>query len=220
MIPEHVLAILAKAPLPGKVKTRLAAETSGEFAARVADAFLRDMVGKFRDIAVQRLLAYAPPESKAYFQALGNSRYQLEEQGAGDLGRRLASFVERRFQRGCRRVVVIGADSPTLQPSLVERALVALENADVALGPAADGGYYLIGCAKKTPPLFEGISWGGPTVLAETVQRAKKAGLRIALLEPWYDVDTKADWEMLKGHCRAMRLAGIDPGVPATEALF
>jgi glycosyltransferase A (GT-A) superfamily protein (DUF2064 family) len=87
------------------------------------------------------------------------------------------------------------------------------------LGPATDGGYYLVGCGRRPPPIFEDVAWGGPTVLAESVARLADPAWRLALLPPWYDVDTRDDWRMLCGHLAALRRAGLDPGVPHTEAL-
>src|SRR5205807_4997142 len=101
----------------------------------------------------------------------------------------------------------------------VERAFAELEHADVVLGPATDGGYYLLGCNRRLPPLFDGVGWGGARVLAETLARLPADGWRLALLPPWYDVDTLDDWHMLAGYLAALRRAGLNPGVPRTEAL-
>jgi glycosyltransferase A (GT-A) superfamily protein (DUF2064 family) len=116
-------------------------------------------------------------------------------------------------------VVVVGADSPTLPTAFIEQAFDQLADKDVALGPATDGGYYLIGCARRVPPIFSGMTWSGRTVLEETVARLGDPSIRLALLPPWYDVDTLDDWRALRGHLAALRRAGIDPGVPRTESL-
>src|SRR5262249_44540301 len=136
------------------------------------------------------------------------------------LGKRMSGFLSRRFDEQAERVVLIGTDSPTLPLAIVERAFRELESADVVFGPATDGGYYLLGCAKRRPPIFDGIAWGTATVLENSVRLAGAAGCRFALLEEWYDVDTKDDWEALKQRCQEMRAEGVDPGIPATEALF
>jgi glycosyltransferase A (GT-A) superfamily protein (DUF2064 family) len=90
----------------------------------------------------------------------------------------------------------------------------------VVLGPATDGGYYLLGCGPKVPPIFDGIAWGRATVLRETIARLSAPSWRVALLPPWYDVDTAEDWAMLRGHLAALRRAGIAPLTPHTESLF
>ena len=116
-------------------------------------------------------------------------------------------------------MVLVGADSPTLPVSFVEQAFQELERCEVVLGPATDGGYTLIGFTGYYPNLFDNIAWGTSAVLGETVARVSDAGLRLALLPPWYDVDTLDDWRMLRGHLAALRRSGVDPGVPHTEAL-
>src|SRR5262249_49411821 len=123
------------------------------------------------------------------------------------------------FGAGAASVVVVGTDSPTLPVEHVEQAFVELEDADVVLGPAFDGGYYLVSCGPRRPPIFEGMAWSTDRVLADTVAALADPRWRLAVLPPWYDVDTPADWAMLCGHLAALRRAGIDPGVPHIEAL-
>jgi glycosyltransferase A (GT-A) superfamily protein (DUF2064 family) len=132
----------------------------------------------------------------------------------------MAAFFAGRFRAGARAVVLLGTDSPTVPLAFVEQAFGELERAHVVLGPATDGGYYLVGCAGSfVPPIFEGIAWGGNGVLGDTVRRLADPRWRLAVLPPWYDVDTLDDWRMLQGHLAALRRAGLDPGVPHTEAL-
>ena len=162
---------------------------------------------------------YAPAEAHDYFSALAAGRFELHLQAAGDLGRRMADFCQHHLGTGNSRVVLVGADSPTLPLDFIEQAFRALHSADVVLGPAMDGGYYLVGLTGELPPIFDGIRWGEATVLADTLSKLADPAWRLALLPPWYDVDTLADWRLLQGHMRAMRRAGIDPGLPRTEAI-
>src|SRR5262249_54787055 len=118
------------------------------------------------------------------------------------------------------RVVVVGADSPTLPVEYVEEAFALLDRADVVLGPATDGGYYLLGCGPRLPPLFSGIDWSSERVLAETAARLEDPSWRLALLPPRADVDTPQDWARLRGHVAALGRAGQAPGVPHTLALL
>ncbi len=215
---ERVLGLFAKWPAAGRVKTRLAPGDAA-WGARVAHAFLLDAIERLAAVQAHRVLAFEPMDREAEFAALAGDRFSLEFQGDGDLGQRLARFVGRHLDGGARAVVVVGTDSPTLPVDYVEQAFGELERADVVLGPAADGGYYLVGCGRRRTPLFEGIAWGTGRVLAETVATLAEPSWRLALLPPWYDVDTAADWAMLVGHLAAFRRAGIDPGVPHTEAL-
>jgi rSAM/selenodomain-associated transferase 1 len=172
-------------------------------------------------------LAYAPADAKPFFTKVVQGRFELIPQASDDLGCRMRSFFTERFQTGADRIVLVGTDSPTLPLTFVEQAFQELKQADVVLGPATDGGYYLVGCARHTrkgsdvvPPIFEEIPWSTSQVLRETVTRLKSAKLSAALLPPWYDVDTLDDWRMLRGHVAAQRYAGLDPGVPHTERLL
>jgi len=215
----RVLGLFAKWPAPGQVKTRLAAATSDSRAAIVASAFLLDLIERLGTVTARRFLAFAPPEAGPLFAEVVGDRFLLEPQADGDLGARLSAFLGAQFAAGARSVVVVGSDSPTVPLAYIERAFADLERADVVLGPATDGGYYLVGCAGRVPPIFEDIAWGGPGVLAQTVARLADPEWRLALLPPWYDVDTLDDWRVLRGHLAALRRAGLDPGVPHTETL-
>jgi rSAM/selenodomain-associated transferase 1 len=220
MSSTRVLGLFAKEPRVGEVKTRLAAESSPAWAAEVAAAFLYDLVERLSGVPARRVLAFAPAESGAYFADVARGRFQVKAQTSGNLGDRLAAFFRDEFAAGAEAVVVLGTDSPTVPPAHVEQAFALLRQADVVLGPATDGGYYLIGAAREPPPIFAGIAWGTAGVLAETVARLRESGRRLALLPPWYDVDTRTDWKMLAGHVAALRHAGTDPGVPNTERLL
>ena len=215
----RVLGLFAREPRPGRVKSRLAADTGPEWAARAAAAFLGDRVERLAAVEARRVLAFTPAAAEPYFTGLARGRFLLRPQCEGDLGRRLRDFVGAQLRDGAESVVVVGSDSPTLPVAFVEQAFRELERADVVLGPAADGGYYLLGCARRLPPLFEGVAWGGRRALLDTVARLADPGWRLALLPPWYDVDTLDDWWALRGHLAALRRAGLDPGVPHTEAL-
>jgi rSAM/selenodomain-associated transferase 1 len=215
----RALGMFAKQPVPGQVKTRLAAQTNPVWAAAVADAFLRDLLDRLVEVDAHRVLAFAPAAAEAYFGDLVEGRFVLCPQAEGHLGQRLAAFVTGRFQAGADRVVLVGTDSPTLPVAFIDQAFAELDRADVVLGPAADGGYYLVGCARRLPPLFEGVGWGGPRVLLDSVRRLVGSSWRLAVLPPWYDVDTLGDWWALRGHLAALRAAGLDPGVPRTEEL-
>jgi rSAM/selenodomain-associated transferase 1 len=172
-------------------------------------------------------LAYAPPEAEPFFSQLVQGRFVLIPQVEGDLGRRMAAFFEDQFQGAARKVILLGVDSPTLPLSYIEEAFNKLERADLVLGPATDGGYYLMGCSAgrianpsyRLPPIFENITWSQPDVLEATIARLHDSSWKLELLPPWYDVDTLNDWRMFRGHLAAMRRAGVNPGLPRTEAL-
>jgi rSAM/selenodomain-associated transferase 1 len=207
-----VLGVFAKWPAPGLVKTRLG--FSAERAATVARAFLLDTLGRLSKRADHRRVVFAPALARAEFAQLVPSSYDLEPQGDGDLGARMERFITAQFAASAHKVVVVGADSPTLPIDYVDHAFSLLDDNDLVLGPATDGGYYLVGC-RRPLPIFAGISWSAPTVLAETIARLHEG--KLALLPPWYDVDTPESWAMLRGHVAAQRRAGIDPGIVWTE---
>jgi rSAM/selenodomain-associated transferase 1 len=200
--------LFAKQPAAGKVKTRLAAATSAEWAARVAEACLLDVVGRLAHVEARRVLAYAPWGAESYFAQAVQGGYTLVHQGDGDLGQRMAAFFTEQLRGGAEAVVLLGTDSPTVPLEFIERAFQALESRNVVLGPATDGGYYLIGCARRVPPVFEGIDWSTSRVFGQTVARLSEREWPLAILPPWYDVDTLDDWWMLRGHLEALGRAG------------
>ncbi len=216
---ERVLGVFAKEPVAGFVKTRLAEDTSAAFAARVAEAMLRDTLDRLRGIAARRVLAFSPPQSRAVFSEWAAGAYELAVQAEGNLGTRMGHFFAEHLP-GAGTAVLVGSDSPTLPPAYVEQAFAALETADVVLGPATDGGYYLIGLRQVVPDeIFQGIDWGGHVVLGQTLERLP-AECSLALLPPWYDVDTLADLALAKNHYDALRRAGEAIELPHLCALL
>jgi rSAM/selenodomain-associated transferase 1 len=122
------------------------------------------------------------------------------DQGAGGLGERMERAFARAFAEGRKRAVLVGSDCPQLSASIIRRALEGLRDHELVLGPAADGGYYLIGLTAPRPSLFRAMAWGTDRVLAETMARAEKDGLRSLLLEELKDVDRPEDLDALGHH--------------------
>lgn len=175
---------------------------------------------RLAQLDVVQVLAFSPASAHRYFAEVCQDRFRLLPQSDGDLGRRMAGFFADQFQAGAAAVVLVGTDSPTLPLAFILQAFQELEHADVVIGPSTDGGYYLIGCARRVPPLFAGIPWSTSLVLSHTTAALQDAEWRLALLPPWYDVDTLDDWRMLQGHVAAQRRAGLDPDIPHTERLL
>ena len=217
---EVTLALFAKQPIPGRVKTRLASATSPEWAAALSEAFLLDALDRFESFEGRRVLVYDPPEAWGYFERMTAGRYELVPQAGGDLGQRLGSFLESAINQSSASVLVVGTDCPTLPMTFIAQAVAELKRADLVVGPTTDGGYYLIGGTRYLPELFTGIPWSTNRVLSETTNRIAAANARLALLPPWYDVDTLDDVRMLHGHLAAMRLAGFDNLPRRTEELL
>lgn len=219
------LGVFVKYPQPGQVKTRLAAAWGEERAAELYSAFVADTLDRFRSTADRRWACYAPADAAAarYFGDLAGDSYELWPQPDGPLGKRLAAFFECCFASGLQRAVIIGSDSPTLPRDYVEQALERLATSDApdrgvadqpsrggrcVLGPATDGGYYLVGLRERLLPIFSGIEWSTPQVLRQTVARLSESGATLALLPPWYDVDGPDDVELLRGHLEALQTSG------------
>ena len=206
-----ILGMFAKFPENGCVKTRLAEKLGADGATAIYRAFLRDLTRRLRLSAGRRVLCYTPDQerSRSYFAALAGQDFELWSQPAGDLGRRMLSFFTTFLDSGD-RVILMGSDSPTLPISIVDEAFSALERSDCVLGPATDGGYYLIGLRAVHDSLFSGIQWSGAQVLSQTVERIRACGLSLELLQPWYDVDTWEDLVFLAGHRRAQAYSEAD----------
>lgn len=220
-----VLGIFGKKPEPGKVKTRLAAGFGDGFACEAHEAMLLDTLDawasdRFLAPGGRRVFVYSPADAGPWFDPVVPPGLAMQPQAGGDLGARMRAFFEGEFEDGADRVVLIGSDSPTLDPSIVIGAFLCLESKDVVIGPSTDGGYYLVGCRPPVPPIFEGVAWGSADVLGQTLDRLRGGGRSLAVLPPWYDVDSPEDWKLLGSHARAMRVSGMDPGLPRVEALL
>jgi rSAM/selenodomain-associated transferase 1 len=187
---------MAKYPEPGRVKTRLGALIGAEPACRLYRAFLHDLAARLAGLSYPVTWAYAPPESP--FPSLLPSAHCRPQQG-GDLGERMAAAIAEEFRDGAGAVVVIGVDAPHLPSAFLAEAAEALASgADVVLGPAADGGYYLVGVVAPVPGLFRSIPWSTAGVFAATVVAAERLRLRLHRLPPTFDVDEPADLDRLR----------------------
>ena len=194
-MPGHrTLGVFVKLPRPGAVKTRLVPALGPQAAAELYEALVEAVLAGTEPQAgeYERLVYYAPSDAVEAIRAWlpgGRLRHQCE----GDLGTRLADAFARAFGRGAQRVAIVGSDVPGLNRRVVLDAFVALDGADVVIGPAHDGGYYLVALREAHPELFRGVSWSTASVLAETLDRAFRAGLSVATLGPLRDVDTLDD---------------------------
>jgi hypothetical protein len=204
------LVIFAKAPIPGQVKTRLCPPLTPDEAATLHGSFVLDTLERTKTAAaklklqIDRYLACAPSSTLAFFKIMEERQsVKLIEQVGDDLGTRMHQACTTLFTQGYRRVLLIGTDVPTLPLDHFKQALTSLENHDLVLGPAIDGGYYLIGLTRPIPELFVDIPWSTDQVLRLTQEKAVKLGLTTALLEPWRDVDTLADLQAFIEACNA-----------------
>lgn len=189
MKPRRVLVVLAKWPQPGRAKTRLTQAIGTLHAIALARAFLADTLALgARSGADELIVAFTPRGARSGFRRLA-PHARLVAQPNVVFGSRLRAALGAGHARGA-RVVLIGTDSPTLPATTLRAAFKRLDAVDAVLGPATDGGYYLIGARRPLPSsIFARMPWSTPAVAAETLRRLASAELRVAVLPGWYDVD-------------------------------
>ncbi|MDH3225177.1 MAG: TIGR04283 family arsenosugar biosynthesis glycosyltransferase [Gemmatimonadota bacterium] len=190
---ESTVLLFAKAPRPGLVKTRLARDIGEVGALRVYRHLVRQTVREASATGARVVLCYAPEDGRPELEALAAPhRLEFVHQGPGDLGARMERTLRAALGHGG-TALVVGTDVPALNSEILTRAHRALEEVDLVLGPALDGGYYLLGLKRPAPALFHDMTWSTSQVLSETRDRALGEGLAVMELEPLKDVDTVAD---------------------------
>ena len=216
------IVVFAKAPVPGKVKTRLGSVIGMEQAARGHAAFIKDLLTTLSRSESGVVVAVGAAEDLEH-PAFSQIGAELVVQPTGTLGDRLKGVIGERFLAGAQKVLVVGTDSPTLRLDLFHEAFALLDQQDVVMGPSFDGGYYLLGTSAHYPELFENISWSTSEVASQTLNAAQSLKLKTRLLEFWYDVDTIEDLKFLRFHlmgflCHDARLDGCSElPFPATS---
>jgi len=191
------LAVMAKAPVAGLAKTRLAPLLGPAGAARAQRAFILRSLGTARAAALGPLTLWCAPDDRHRLFAVLRERWGVmtRVQPEGDLGRRMGLAMQEHFSR-CRGMpwIVIGTDCPALTPGDLQSMADALQTHDAVLLPAEDGGYVALGLARPLPAVFEGLAWSTPGVLAQTRERLRSSGARWTEMTPLWDVDEPADW--------------------------
>jgi uncharacterized protein len=189
------VAVMAKAPRVGEVKTRLVPPLSPRQAAALSIAFIRDIAGNIlaaaENVAIHGYIAHSPPGSEAVFAGVLPDRIRLLPPRSIGLGASLRHAAEDLLAEGYGAVCLVNADSPNLPTAFLVKAVQALRRAGdrVVLGPAEDGGYYMIGLKRPHRRLFEDIAWSTEHVFAQTLDRAAELELETVTLPGWYDVD-------------------------------
>jgi len=192
------VALFARWPELGRVKTRLSPALPPELALRLYEAMLADALGAVSRSRADESFVYwadAPRDRGPWDEKITPARSR--DQTGEDLGARLERAFDDLLKDGPARAVFLGADCPMLDADALRRALEALAEHDLVLGPSHDGGYYLIGLAAPQPALFRGISWSTAAVAVQTRTRAGALGLSCAVLRPLRDVDTARDARVL-----------------------
>jgi uncharacterized protein len=201
---QCALAVMAKAPRSGKVKTRLAPPLTLDQSAAINICFLQDTTENIAAVVATGqaagIISYTPVGDEALFDNLLPADFALIPQRGEGFGERLLATAEDLFACGYGSVCLIDSDSPTVPSAAFEQAIAELARPGdrIVLGPSRDGGYYLIGLKRAHPKLFANITWSTSTVFAETIDAAKAANLEVVILPLWYDVDDAATLDILK----------------------
>lgn len=203
MSSSSALLVFAKSPKPGKVKTRLLAAVPADVAAGLHEACIADTLRSVRKMRGCDVFMFATGGT-SYFRRLvkkqeGGLLAQVLPQQGADLGRRMENAFRKCFALGYREVVVIGTDTPWMGVERLGRAFAELRTNDVVIGPAEDGGYYLLGMRKMVMEIFRGIPWSTESVLDLTLKKIAGLKLRTRLLRRDFDLDRPEDLNRARG---------------------
>lgn len=195
---KRTLVVFAKEPEEGRVKTRMSGVLTEGQCVELYKAFLADtLVLAGKAACEERVLAFEAVGQPNYIKSVAGEMSIMEQKG-DDLGEKMYNAMADATEAGADRTVIIGSDAPTLPTAYIEEAFVLLGEHDVVAGPASDGGYYLIGMRTPHREIFRDVDWSGDEVLRKTRENAERAGLTMAHLKEWYDVDDGADIARLK----------------------
>lgn len=193
------IAVFAKAPVPGRVKTRLAAQLGDEGAARLAASLTTHALATAVAAGIGPVELWCTPDAKHPFfgECASRFRVSLREQRGADLGSRMEAAIADALAAGS-PMLLIGSDCPALDAAVLARAAAALGRHDAVFVPAEDGGYVLVGMARHIRGAFDAIAWGGDTVMQETRARLVRARARWQELDPLWDVDRPEDYARMR----------------------
>ena len=200
----NALVVMLKAPVAGKVKTRLTPPLKKEDAARLYKCFIQDIFSRISTLnGIDIIAAYTPKNAAERIKRIVPANTMLIPQKGNDLGERLSNLFSGLFSAGYKKIAVIGTDSPDLPIEYIKKSFSSLnKNTSIVIGPSRDGGYYLIAMSRYSEEVFKDIPWSTNTVFKITLEKAKKAGLLPALLPEWYDVDETGDLKTLRENMR------------------
>lgn len=197
VMPKEKLIIFVKNEEAGKTKTRLAAVIGDEEALKVYQRLLKWTFEQTRDIDVVKEVCYSQfiPKNDVWSQA----DFKKEIQSGTDLGKRMSNSFKRSFEKeGFDKVVIIGSDCAELTSEVIKKAFKELNSNELVIGPAEDGGYYLLGMRSYYPQVFEEISWSTNSVLDETIKNIEELKASFSKLKTMNDVDTIEDWNKVR----------------------
>ncbi len=194
--PTTRVIVFTRYPEPGKTKTRMIPALGPDGAARLQIALTKQSLRTVSDFCDQHsceMEVRFVGGDRVKMAGLFGGKHHYRLQTGGDLGQRIANAVAAAFNENIRRIMVIGSDCPELDGDILGETIQELKQNDLVIGPALDGGYYLIGLCKNQPQLFQGIAWGSDQVLRQTLAKARQAQLRIHRLRPLADIDRPDD---------------------------
>mgnify|MGYP001088374674 FL=1 len=193
--PKQVLIVFLKYPEPGRVKTRLARDIGWKNASLIYSEIAQSVIGKVsKSSEYETLIFFDPPEKKEDVRRwLKNANLNLLPQEGNPLGERMLNAFEKAFSLGAKSAVIIGTDCMEVSDKTVLEAFQALREVDAVLGPARDGGYYLLGLNRAFPWIFKDIKWSTSLVLSQTIKKIEEKKLRFKLLKTLTDIDTVRD---------------------------
>jgi len=196
------LIIFVKAPIAGEVKTRLAADIGNEKALEVYWQLLETTKKVALHLAIDKLIwsnkGWADNES-----FWPEESFECHLQEGFELGEKMSNALEFHFKQGYTKLLLIGSDCPEISTDILQEAINSLDQNDLVIGPAIDGGYYLIGMKKLHPELFNEMKWSHAKVLEQTIQKAKANALRYHLLKALSDIDNLSDLNFLSNESKS-----------------
>jgi uncharacterized protein len=191
---QNTVITFCKYPVEGKVKTRIAKTIGNEFAVKIYKIFAEHT---FRELlktnTIVPYLFFTEKNDREKIQKWTGSKFLLELQEGNDLGDRMYNACKKVIDKGSKKTVIIGTDIPDISSEIIRKAVKALDNSDVVIGPSNDGGYYLLGMKKLHRALFSGIEWSSESVLSLTVEKLNILNLSYSMLPELIDVDTEDD---------------------------
>lgn len=218
---DRRLILFVKLPVPGRVKTRLAASLGAERAAGIYKAMAEDCLDIARSAGAPLTIAYDPPQAGAEIRAWLKAAVTYEAQSSGDLGQRMAAAFEGAFEAGAKRVLLMGSDVPDAPPEHLREAFHHLDSCDSVLAPCTDGGFWCVGFRAEAwwPEVFSRVPWSSGKTLRNLIARLERAGRTPVLLPEWSDIDTVNDLKALTSRhggdcCATLRVCLLHSDLP------
>jgi rSAM/selenodomain-associated transferase 1 len=201
LISRHAIIIMTRYPDPGQVKTRLIPALGEEGACRLHQKMVEHTMVTARNFSLvspSELFVFFNGGSEVLMKSWLGSDAEYLPQSDGDLGAKMSVAFHEVFNRGCKTVMMIGTDCPDIDYHILSKSFSLLDKTEMVIGPAADGGYYLLGLKKNHDNLFKGIVWGSDQVFSQTMDAARNAQIRVSCLPELADIDRPEDLEQLR----------------------